>query len=89
MQYGQRYRLLRVSGEVVEGKLVQTKGNDDYYPTFELDGGGLLGIHRDNVLGPVIDDCPVDGIPRPEVFTFVNPPSDDLLRKIIHLRGPE
>ena len=83
MQYGQRYRILRVNGEVVEGKLVHTKGNDDYYPTFELDGGGLLGVHRDNVLGPVIDDCPVHGIER---FDFVKL-SDETVRSII--KGPE
>ena len=65
MQYGQQYRILRVNGEVVEGKHIQTKGNDEQYPSFELEDGSLLGVHIDAVLGPVIDDCPVDGVPRP------------------------
>ena len=65
MQYGQQYRILRVNGEVVEGKCIQTKGNDEEYPSFELEDGSLLGVHINAVLGPVIDDCPVDGIPRP------------------------
>ena len=66
MQYGQQYRILRVNGEVVEGKHIQTKGNDEQYPSFELEDGSLLGVHIDAVLGPVIDDCPVDAIPRPD-----------------------
>ena len=64
MQYGQQYRILRVNGEVVEGKYIQTKGNDDEYPSFELGDGSLLGVHINAVLGPVIDNCPVDGIDR-------------------------
>ena len=65
MQYGQRYRLLRVNGEVIEATHIQTKGNDIDYPTFERDEGGLIAVSKDNVLGPVTDDCPVDGIERP------------------------
>lgn len=63
--FGQRYRILRTSGEVVEGERVQTKGDDENYPTFRLDGGGLLGVARTNVLGPADETCSVEGIQRP------------------------
>lgn len=62
--FGERYRIRRTNNEIVEGTLVQTKGNDDHYPTFEVTGLGLLGVHRDNVLGPVDDVAPNAGIPR-------------------------
>jgi hypothetical protein len=64
MQYEQRYRIIKTDGSVIEGTYIQTKGNDEDYPTFVLADGSLLGVHRDAVLGPVTDDCPVDGIPR-------------------------
>lgn len=60
---GNRYRVRRTNNEIVEGTLVRTKGNDDHYPTFET-ASGLLGVHRDNVLGPANDDAPNEGIPR-------------------------
>jgi len=62
--YGTRYRIRRINDDVLEGVLVQTKGNDEYFPTFELDDGSLLGIHHSNVLGEVDDSCPVNGIER-------------------------
>jgi hypothetical protein len=65
MQYEQRYRIIKTDGSVIEGTYIQTKGNDEDYPTFVLADGSLLGVHRDAVLGPVVDDCPVDGIERP------------------------
>lgn len=61
---GKRYRVRRTNNEIVEGTLVQTKGDDENYPTFELGTGGRLGVHRDNVLGPVNDVAPHGGIPR-------------------------
>lgn len=79
MQYEQRYRI-RWRGEVIEGQYIQTKGNDEDYPTFDIGDGTLLGVHKDAVLGPVTDDCPVDGIerfdiviPRPELFVKLDP----------------
>jgi hypothetical protein len=65
MQYERYYRIIRTDGSVVEGQYIQTKGDDENYPTFVLADGLRLGVHKDAVLGPVIDDCPVDGIPRP------------------------
>lgn len=62
--FGERYRIRRTNNEIVEGTLVQTKGDDENYPTFELGTGGRLGVHRDNVLGPVDDVAPHAGIPR-------------------------
>lgn len=70
MQYEQHYRIIRTDGSIVEGTYIQTKGDDENYPTFVLADGLRLGVHRDAVLGPVIDDCPVDGIER---FDFVIP----------------
>jgi len=61
---GERSRIRRTNNEIVEGTLVQTKGDDINYPTFELGTGGLLGVHRDNVLGPASDMAPHGGIPR-------------------------
>jgi len=61
---GQRYRIRRTNNEIVEGTLVQTKGDDENFPTFELGTGGLLGVHRDNVLGLADDVAPHGGIPR-------------------------
>lgn len=61
---GKRYRVRRTNNEIVEGTLVQTKGDDENYPTFELGTGGRLGVHRDNVLGLVDDVAPHAGIPR-------------------------
>lgn len=91
MQYEQQYRILKTDGSVIEGQYIQTKGNDQDFPTFLLGDGSRLGVRRDSVLGPVIDDCPVDGIKRPglryETFKFVKEPDDELIRKIIHLNG--
>lgn len=63
--FGQRYRILRTNKEVVEGERIQTKGDDENYPTFLLDDGGRLGVARANVLGPADDSCSVEGIQRP------------------------
>ena len=65
MQYGQRYKILRTDQSIVEGEFIQTKGDDDNYPTFLLNDGSRLGAHRDNVLGPVDDSAPPNGIERP------------------------
>ena len=85
LDYGKRYRLLRVNGEVVEGECIQTKANDEDYPPFLLDDGSRLGTTRDHVLGPVDDSAPPGGIPRtfttgveggldgPEQFEFAIP----------------
>jgi hypothetical protein len=59
-----KYRILRTNGEVVEGEKIETRGNDEHYPTFELSDGTRLGVHISNVLGPVDDSCPVGGIDR-------------------------
>lgn len=63
LEIGKRYRFRRINGEILEGTLVQTKGDDDNYPTFDT-ASGLFGVHRDNVLGPVDDVAPHAGIPR-------------------------
>lgn len=65
MEYGTRYRVRRMNGQIVEGEYIQTKGDDDNYPTLLLDDGARLGVTRANVLGPVDDSCPVSGIERP------------------------
>lgn len=65
LDYGKRYRLLRVSGEVVEGEHIQTKGNEADYPTFRMGDGGLLSVASANVLGPADETCSVEGIARP------------------------
>lgn len=70
MQYGQRYRIERRDLSIVEGEYIQTKGDDDNYPTFELADGSRLGVHKDNVLGPVDDSCPPQGIERPALDNF-------------------
>jgi hypothetical protein len=36
MQYEQRYRIIKTDGSVIEGTYIQTKGNDEDYPTFVL-----------------------------------------------------
>lgn len=64
LEIGKRYRIRRINGEIVEGTMVQTKGDDINYPTFALGTGGFLGVHRDNVLGLADDDAPHEGIPR-------------------------
>jgi hypothetical protein len=95
MQYERYYRVIRTDGSVVEGQYIQTRGDDENYPTFVLADGLRLGVHKDAVLGPVIDDCPVDGITRPdpgsywynlEQFPIVKDPSPEVVEKII--RGP-
>jgi hypothetical protein len=65
MQYGQRYRIkLHSNDQIVEGECIQTRGDDENFPTFIVDGMAI-GVHKDRVLGLVDDDCPVDGIERP------------------------
>ena len=61
---GERYRIRRTNNEIVEGTHIQTKGDDINYPTFEVPGLGLLGVYRENVLGPASDMAPHGGIPR-------------------------
>lgn len=60
-----RYRIRKINGDIIEGEKVETRGDDENYPTFLLDDGGRIGVHVSNVLGPVDDSCPVDGIERP------------------------
>lgn len=67
MQYGQRYKILRTDQSIVEGEYIQTKGDDENYPTFVLEDGSRLGVHHSAVLGETRDDCPVDGIERPTI----------------------
>jgi hypothetical protein len=62
--YGERYRIRRTNNEIIEGTHIQTKGDDENYPTFELGTGGRIGVHRDAVLGLASDDAPHSGIPR-------------------------
>jgi len=62
--YGERYRIRRTNNEIIEGTLIQTKGDDENYPTFELGTGGRIGVHRDAVLGLVNDNAPHGGTPR-------------------------
>lgn len=76
MQYETKYRILKTDGSVIEGQYIQTKGNDEDYPTFVLADGSRLGVHKDAVLGPVTDDCPVDGITRPHPMELWNGHSD-------------
>lgn len=64
MQYGQRYRF-QFGPTIYEGEYIQTKGDDDNYPTFVVEDGPRLGVHKDHVLGPVDDSCPPQGIERP------------------------
>jgi hypothetical protein len=63
MQYERQYRIKLSDGTVVEGTHIQTRGDDENFPTFVVDGV-RIGVHKSKVLGPVTDDCPVDGIPR-------------------------
>jgi hypothetical protein len=84
MQYGQRYRIkLHGSDRIVEGEYIQTKGDDENFPTFIVDGMAI-GVHKDRVLGLVTDDCPVHGIER---FDIVKPPSDEVMKMFI--KGPD
>jgi hypothetical protein len=62
--YGERYRIRRTNNEIIEGTHIQTKGDDENYPTFELGTGGRIGVHRDAVLGLASDVAPHGGIPR-------------------------
>lgn len=64
MQYETKYRVLRTNGEIVEAEYIQTKGDDEKWPTFRLADGSLLGVSREKVLGEVTDDCPPEGIVR-------------------------
>ena len=83
--FGQRYRILRINGEVVEGERIQTKGDDENYPTFLLDDGGRLGVARSNVLGPADETCSVEGIQRPAEgdLGFSEPPTVEDLIEIL------
>lgn len=66
-----RFRVRKVNGEIIEATKLKTRGDDDNWPTFLLDGGGLLGVSASAVLGPAGDDeCPVDGIERPADIDF-------------------
>ena len=62
--YGERYRIRRTNNEIIEGTHIQTKGDDENYPMFELGSGGRIGVHRDAVLGLSSDMAPHGGIPR-------------------------
>lgn len=70
-----RFRVRKNNGEIIEATKLKTRGDDDNWPTFLLDGGGLLGVSAAAVVGPAGDDgCPVDGIERPDMrlidFTY-------------------
>lgn len=65
MQYGKRYKIRRINGDVIEGECVQTRGNDENYPTFQRDDGTFIGVHHSAVIGLVDDVCPPGGIERP------------------------
>jgi len=43
-------QIKRLSGEIVIGEQVQTRGDDDNFPTFILEDGTRLGTHRDNIV---------------------------------------
>lgn len=78
-----RFRVRKINGEIIEATKIKTRGDDDNWPTFLLDDGGLLGVSAEAVLGPAGDDsCPVDGIER---FEFVEPPSPELVESIIRM----
>lgn len=64
MEYGKKYQIQRVNKEMVEGEYVQTRGDDENWPTFVLADGSRIGVYRSEVLGPVVDDCPPKGIER-------------------------
>jgi hypothetical protein len=70
MEYGHRFRIRKTNQEVVEGELIQTKGDDANYPTFLLADGTRLGVHHSAVLARVDDDCGPQGIERPAVDSY-------------------
>jgi hypothetical protein len=72
MEYGRRFRILKTNKEVVEGELIQTKGDDANYPTFLLADGTRLGVHHSAVLARVDDDCGPQGIKRPTSKEITN-----------------
>ena len=51
-----KYAIERTDKKIVYGRKVQTKGNDEEFPTFELDDGSLLGTHHSHVLYEIKED---------------------------------
>lgn len=77
MQYGQRYKIRSPYGEVIEAEHIQTKGDDERFPTFRLDNGSLVGISQTDVLGEAgNDDAPSEGIGVEEVDFDTRPDQD-------------
>ena len=65
--YGIKYLIERGDGkDNVVGEMIQTKGNDDEFPTFRLEDGSVLGVHKSAVISEV-EDLPLGGILLKEV----------------------
>jgi len=69
-EVGKRYLIERSTGRFVEGVKIETKGEDDRYPTFELEDGTRLGVFHESVIKQITDEAPVHGIPRVEHNAF-------------------
>lgn len=53
IENGKRYYIQWSEREVVEGTKIQTRANDEDFPTFMLDDNMRISISRSKVLGPV------------------------------------
>lgn len=56
MQYGKRYLLRRTDGSYSIGEYIQTRGNDDEYPTFEVNGK-LVGVAVKDVIHEITNEA--------------------------------
>lgn len=58
MSYGTKYIIQRSDTEIVMGTEIQTRGNDEDFPTFVLEDGSQFGCARSRVLGEVVEPTP-------------------------------
>lgn len=45
-----KYEIKKLNGEVVRGEKIQTRGDDENFPTFLLEDGSYLGVYKDRVI---------------------------------------